>query len=497
MGEVDHSVDLALLAGCGLLLVAVLAVRLSSRTGVPALLVYLAIGLAIGEAGLGVRFEDYTLTSEVGLVALAVILAEGGLTTRWSHVRPALPVAVVLSTLGVLVSVAVVGGLAMLVLGTSFRTAVLLGAAVASTDAAAVFSVLRRLPLKARVRSVLEAESGLNDAPTVVLVTLASSKSWSSTSGWEVAGLVLYELVVGLLVGLAIGWVGRSTLGRLALPSAGLYPLATVALVLMAFGAAGSLHASGFLAVYVAGLVVGSTRLPHRRAVLGFATSLALLAELGLFVLLGLLASPSRLLDAVPTALLVGGAALFIARPLAVLISTTPFRTPLKEQAFLAWAGLRGAVPIVLATVPVSAGVPGGTDVLDVVFVLVVAYTLLQGPTLPWVGRQLGVVEDLEARDLEVEAAPLEQANADLLQIQVRPGSHLHGIYVDELRLPAGAALSLVVRKGVGTVPTGETRLETGDQLLVVATTDSRTAAEERLRAVSKDGKLARWYKIS
>jgi cell volume regulation protein A len=493
---VDHSVDLALLAGCGLLLVAVLAVRLSSRTGVPALLVYLAIGLAIGEAGLGVRFEDYALTSEVGLVALAVILAEGGLTTRWSQVRPALPVAVVLSTVGVLISVAVVGGLAMLVLGTSFRTAVLLGAAVASTDAAAVFSVLRRLPLKARVRSVLEAESGLNDAPTVVLVTLASSKSWSTTSGWEVAGLVLYELVVGLAVGLAIGWLGRSTLGRLALPSAGLYPLATVALVLLAFGAAGSLHASGFLAVYVAGLVVGSARLPHRRAVLGFATSLALLAELGLFVLLGLLASPSRLLDALPAALLVGGAALFIARPLAVLVSTSPFRTPLKEQAFLAWAGLRGAVPIVLATVPVSAGVPGGTDVLDVVFVLVVAYTLVQGPTLPWVGRRLGVVEDLEARDLEVEAAPLEQANADLLQIQVRPGSHLHGIYVDELRLPPGAALSLVVRKGIGTVPTGETRLETGDQLLVVATTDSRTAAEERLRAVSKDGKLARWYTV-
>jgi cell volume regulation protein A len=493
---VDHSVDLALLAGCGLLLVAVLAVRLSSRTGVPALLVYLAIGLAIGEAGLGVRFEDYALTSEVGLVALAVILAEGGLTTRWSHVRPALPVAVVLSTIGVLISVAVVGGLAMLVLGTSFRTAVLLGAAVASTDAAAVFSVLRRLPLKARVRSVLEAESGLNDAPTVVLVTLASSKSWSTTSGWEVAGLVLYELVVGLAVGLVIGWLGRSTLGRLALPSAGLYPLATVALVLLAFGAAGSLHASGFLAVYVAGLVVGSARLPHRRAVLGFATSLALLAELGLFVLLGLLASPSRLLDALPAALLVGGAALFIARPLAVLISTSPFRTPLKEQAFLAWAGLRGAVPIVLATVPVSAGVPGGTDVLDVVFVLVVAYTLVQGPTLPWVGRRLGVVEDLEARDLEVEAAPLEQANADLLQIQVRPGSHLHGIYVDELRLPPGSALSLVVRKGIGTVPTGETRLETGDQLLVVATTDSRTAAEERLRAVSKDGKLARWYTV-
>lgn len=490
----DSTVNLAVLAGCGVLLVAVLAVRLSSRTGVPALLVYLGIGLVVGEAGLGVRFQDYDLTSQIGLVALAVILAEGGLTTRWSQVRGAIPVATVLSTVGVLISVSVVAGLTMFVLGTSFQIAVLLGAAVASTDAAAVFSVLRRLPLKARVRSVLEAESGLNDAPTVVLVTLASSKSWGSTTGWEVTALVLYELLVGLAVGLAIGWIGRSTLGRLALPSAGLYPLATVALVLLAFGAAGALHASGFLAVYVAGLVVGSTRLPHRRAVLGFATSLALLAELGLFVLLGLLASPSRLLDALPTALLVGAAALFVARPLAVLISTTPFRVPMKEQTFLAWAGLRGAVPIVLAILPVSAGVPGGTRVLDVVFVLVVFYTLIQAPTLPWVGRKLGVVEDLEARDLEVESAPLEQAGADLLQIQVRPGSHLHGLYVDELRLPHGAVLSLVVRKGEGSVPTSDTRLETGDQLLVVATTESRSAAEERLRAVSKDGKLARWY---
>ncbi len=491
----DRSVDLALLAGCGLLLVAVLAVRLASRTGVPALLVYLGIGLAVGEAGLGVRFVDYALTGELGLIALAVILAEGGLTTRWASVRPALPVAVTLSTLGVLVSVSVVGGVLMLVLGTSFRTAVLLGAAVASTDAAAVFSVLRRLPLKARVRSVLEAESGLNDAPTVVLVTLASSSSWGTTTGWEVAGLVLYELVGGLAVGLAIGWVGRTTLGRLALPSAGLYPLATVALVLLSFGAAGSLHASGFLAVYVCGVVVGSARLPHRRAVLGFATSLALLAELGLFVLLGLLASPARLLDAVPTALLVGAVALLLARPLAVLVSMTPFGVPWREQAFLAWAGLRGAVPIVLATVPVTAGVPGGTDVLDVVFVLVVVYTLVQAPTLPYVGRLLGVVEDLEARDLEVESAPLEQVRADLLQVQVRPGSHLHGVYVDELRLPKGAVLSLVVRAGEGTVPTPQTRLERGDQLLVVATTDSRAAAEDRLRAVSRDGKLARWYR--
>ncbi len=354
--------------------------------------------------------------------------------------------------------------------------------------------MLRRLPLRSRLRVLLEAESGLNDAPTVVLVTLASSSHWGHRSVWWSLGLIVYELVVGLLVGLAVGFLGRWSLGRLALPSAGLYPLATVALVLLSFGAAGSLNASGFLAVYVAGVVVGSTRLPHRRAVLGFATSLALLAELGLFVLLGLLASPSRLLDALPAAMLVGAAVLLLARPLAVFVSTGPFGYSWREQAFLSWSGLRGAVPIVLAIVPVASGVPDGTDVLDVVFVLVVIYTLLQAPTLPWVGRRLGVFEDMEARDLEVEAAPLEAVGADLLQVRVRPGSHLHGVYVDELRLPVGAVLSLVVRDGIGQVPDSNTRLQQGDQLLVVATTASRSEAEERLRAVSRDGKLTRWY---
>ena len=492
----DARVNLVLLACCGVLLVAVFAVRLASRTGLPTLLVYLAIGLAVGEAGLGVRFSDYRLTEDLGLIALALILAEGGLTTRYAEVRPALPFAVLLSTLGVLVSVAVVAGASVLLLGVDRRTAVLLGAVVASTDAAAVFSVLRRLPLRASVRSVLEAESGLNDAPTVVLVTIASSDAWDTTGAWAVAAVVAYELLAGLAVGLALGGLGRAVLARLALPSAGLYPIATVGFVLTAFAAANAIGASGFLAVYVAGLVVGSSRLPHRRAVLGFATSLALLAELGLFVLLGLLASPARLLGAVPAALVVGGFATLVARPLAVALSALPFKVPWRHQDFLGWAGLRGAVPIVLATVPVRTGVPGGTRVLDTVFVLVVVYTLVQAPTLPWVGRRLGVVEDLGATDLEVESAPLDEMRADLLQVEVREGSHLHGVYVDELRLPAGAAVTLVVRGGQSTVPGPDTRLQRGDALLVIATTDSRRAAEERLRAVSRDGKLARWYAV-
>ena len=470
-----------------------MAVRLASRTGLPALLIYLAVGLGVGQAGLGVRFSDYDLTSELGLVALALILAEGGLTTRWSVVRPALPFATVLATLGVAVSVAVVAGLAHLVLGVEVRTAVILGSVVASTDAAAVFSVLRRLPLKGRIGAALEAESGLNDAPVVVLVVLASSDAWGRTSPVMALGTVLLELGGGALLGVVVGRLGRELLARAALPAAGLYPLATVALCLLAFASGQALHVSGFLSVYLAALVLGNSPLPHRRAVLGFASSTALLAEAGLFMLLGLLVVPSRLLDSVPDALFVGAAATFLARPLAVVVSALPFRLPWREQAFLSWAGLRGAVPIVIATIPITEGLAGAEQVLDVVFVLVVVYTVVQAPTLPWLGRRLGVVEAGQALDVEVETAPLDEMGADLLQVRVGPGSRLHGVYVEELRLPAGAHVTLVVRDGQGLVPRQHTQFVTGDQLLVVATNGVRDAAEARLRAVARSGKLARW----
>jgi potassium/hydrogen antiporter len=490
---VDEGVNLVLLASCVVLLVSVVAVRLASRTGLPALLVYLAIGVVVGEAGLGVEFSDYALTADLGLVALAVILAEGGLTTRWSAVRPALPLAVALSTVGVAVSVGVVAALCHYGLGTDWRTAVILGSVVASTDAAAVFSVLRRLPLRPRLRSVLEAESGLNDAPVVVLVVLASSDAWGTTSVQAAVGLAAFELAAGAVVGLAAGRLGRELLVRVALPSAGLYPLATVGLALLAFTGGNALHVSGFLAAYVAGIVLGNSRLPHRRAVLGFAGSLALMAEAGLFVLLGLLASPERLLAAVPEALLIGAAAAVVGRPLAVALSALPFRLPWRERAFLSWAGLRGAVPIVLTTIPVTEGVPGAERVVDVVFVLVVVFTLVQAPTLPLVGRRLGVVELDQVRELEVEAAPLDDLRADLLRVRVVPGSRLHGVYVDELRLPAGAQVTLVVRDGRAQVPGPHTVLLRGDAVLFVVPSEVRAEAEDRLRAVSRGGKLARW----
>lgn len=487
----SSAVNNALLLGTGVLLISVLAVRVSSRFGLPTLLIYLALGMALGESGLGIDFDDARLTRTLGLLALVMILAEGGLATRWTVVRRALPLGAVLATLGVGVSIAIVAAAAVLIMGVGWSDGVLLGAMVSSTDAAAVFATLRRLPLRGRLSAILEAESGFNDAPTVILVLLLTEHG--GRSALSTAVTMVYEIVFGALIGLATAVVGVYVLRRSALPVAGLYPLATVGFLLLAYGAGTAAHTSGFLAVYLAGLVLGNARLPHRHATLGFAEGLAWLAQIGLFVLLGLLVSPPSLPSAIVPALGVGVVLLVIARPVSVLASATWFRLAPRSQALLSWAGLRGAVPIVLATIPITAHHPGGERLFNVVFVLVVVFTLVQGTSLPWVARKLGAVEESAPREIEVEAAPLEELNADLLYVRVAARSRLHGVYVNELRLPAGAALSLIVRAGVSFVPDSNTRIDRGDTLVVVTTAAARRETEQRLRAVSRAGRLARW----
>ncbi|GAA2609397.1 potassium/proton antiporter [Dactylosporangium fulvum] len=495
----NHELNVALLIGAAVLLICVGAVRLSVRLGLPSLLVYLMLGVILGEAGVGIQFENAELTRTLGICALVVIIAEGGLTARWSTLRPVLGPAIALSTVGVGVSVAVVGVVVHYALGIDWQLALLYGAVLSSTDAAAVFSTLRRVPVRPRLAALLEAESGINDAPVVILVVLLSAPLAASGSWYEQVGLVVYELIAGAAVGLVAGFGGAWALRRAALPSAGLYPLAAIGLTVLAYAGGAVVHASGFLAVYVAGVVLGNARLPHRRAMLGFADGLAWLAQIGLFVLLGLLVSPGEFGAAVLPAVVVGLVLVLLARPLSVLVSVTPFSLEpngftLREQGFLSWAGLRGAVPVVLATIPLSAGVPGAQVLFNVVFALVVIYTAAQGMTLPPAARRLGVTAPAEPTDLQVEAAPLERMGADLLQVEVPPGSKLNGVHVDELRLPVGAVVTLVLRDGGAFVPAPETRLKIRDSLLIVTTEQVRDVAERRLRAVSRRGRLARWF---
>jgi cell volume regulation protein A len=493
--RVNTTVTVALAVGSLVVLVSAVALRLADRLGLPSLLLYLALGVALGEAGVGIQFEDVGLTQTLGVAALVVILAEGGLTTRWSDVRRAIGPGIALATIGVVVSVVVVAAVAVWLLDFSWPFALLLGAVVTSTDAAAVFASLRRLPLPRRMVAALEMESGLNDAPVILLVLVLSARlTGGVTHPWYVVlAEVVGELVGGAAIGVGLGFGGAWLLRRAALPLVGFYPLATLALCVLAFSSASLVHCSGFVAVYLCGLVLGNAALPHRAGTIGFAEGMASLAQIGLFVLLGLLVSPSRLADALLPALLIGGALLLLARPLSVLASLVWFRMPLSQQAFISWAGLRGAVPIVLATFPIAAQVPRATRVFDTVFVLVVVFTIVQGWSLPAVARLLRIATPLTPRDIDVESAPLDELGAELMQLRVPASSRLHGVYLPELRLPEDAAVVLVVREGRPFVPDENTRLMRGDQALLVSARASRAEAERRLRAVSRAGRLASW----
>lgn len=487
------SLGLILLAGAAVVLAAIVSARVAHGIGLPGLLVFLGLGLALGEAGIGVRFDNAGLAEMLGLSALVLILAEGGLTTSWAHARAAAPAALALATAGVVVSVLVVAAATRWLLGLGWRDALLLGAVLAPTDAAAVFSVLRKLPLPPRLSGMLEGESGLNDPPAVLAVTVLSEMGHHPPSPALLAGEVIYQLAAGAAVGLLAGQLGALALRRVALPASGLYPIAILALIVASYGSATLAHASGFLAVYVSALVLGNARLPHGPAIRGFAEGVAWLAQIGLFVMLGLLASPARLPAQILPAIAAGAVVMLVARPAAVAAATLPLRVPWRQQAFMSWAGLRGAVPIVLATIPMNARVPGATRLFDIVFIIVVLNTLAQGPTLPWVARRLKVTAPAEPLDLDVEAAPLEAVHADLLQVHIPPGSRLQGVEIFELRLPAQASIALIVRREQGFVPGPTTRLQTGDRLLIVASAAVREPTERRLRAVSRAGKLAGW----
>lgn len=481
------------LLAAGLVVVAsIAAARLVSRVGLPVLLAYLAVGLVLGEDGLGFRFDDVSLAQAAGTAALAVILIDGGLSTDWQYIRPVLGPASVLATAGVLVSVLVTAAGAWLLLGVSVQVALLLGAVVASTDAAALFSVLRALPLPRRLAGLLEAESGFNDAPTVILV-LAFTAPITAGTPWRVLLGLVYELGTGALIGLAAGALGAFTLRRLSLPASGLYPLATFTIGLVTFAAAGAAHASGFLAAYLCAIVLGNAGLPHRRAVRSFAEGLGWVAQIGLFVMLGLLVTPSQLPAVVVPALVLGLVLLLLSRPLSVLVSLLAFRIGWRQQALLSWAGLRGAVPIVLATFPVVARVPGAGRLFDIVFVLVVVFTLVQAPTLPWLAHRLDLASRDPTRDLQLESAPLDVLDADLVHVVVSPRSRLRGVELWELRLPAPAVVTMIVRGGQAFVPTRRTRVRPHDELLIMTAHRVRPAVEERLHAVAAAGPRPGW----
>ena len=488
-----HTLDQVLLVGTGVLLLAILAVRLSVGFGLPTLLVYLLMGVAMGESGLGLAFDDAEVAHALGFAALMLILAEGGLTTPWPEIKPVMRLGVSLATIGVAVSVLVMAVFGHYVLGLSWELSVLLGAITSPTDAAAVFSVLRRVPLPHRLTGSLEAESGLNDAPTIVLVTLISTGGSHSVLGF--AGVIACELSVGVAGGLPWGTAVPGCCGGRPCRAPACTRWRCCPSPCWRTPAAAAIHGSGFAAVYVAALILG-----QRRAAAPGGHAVVLRG--------GRLARPDRAVrDARPAELTEpdrpghsghrdrrGSRAHLRGRaPVSVAVSALVQPMAPRELAFISWAGLRGAVPIVLATIPLAEAIDGATELFDIVFVFVVIYTLLTGPTLPLVAKVLKVARRSEPRDLDVEAAPLERIAADLLQVTISPKSLMHGVEVGELRLPQGTSVALVVRDGKTMVPERRTVLRHGDDVLVVTPRKDREATEQRLRAVSVGGRLAQW----
>lgn len=459
------------LLAIGLLMaVSALFSRVSARFGVPVFLVFLGIGMLAGSEGIGgIFFDDYRLAFRLGTVGLALILFDGGLNTRWSTARLALAPAGLLATVGVLATAGLVA-VGARVLGLPWQEGMLVGAVVASTDAAAVFSGLRGsgIQLRRRVAAILELESGLNDPLAVVLtVSLAESLALGQGLSSRLLWLVPLQLAVGAGLGLGVGVAGRFLLRRIELYAGGLYATLTLAIALLAFALPTILFGSGFLAVYVAGMVLGSEKLPYHTGLVRFHDGIAWLCQVGMFLILGLLVFPSRLGEVAWVGLGLGLFLAFVARPLAVACCLLPFRYPPRELLFLSWVGLRGAVPIVLAAFPVMAGIEAAERLFHLVFFIVVVNALVPGGTVPWIARRLGLQEEGEG---PVPHAVLEIVSrrplaGEIVSYTISSALAVCGARIADIPFPAGSTLMLLVRDRELIAPRGTTELRAGDHI--------------------------------
>ena len=466
----ELAADPLLLGGAGLLVAGVICAGFAERLRAPGLLLFLGLGMVIGDDGLGlINLSDAQFAQTIGVVALVLILYEGGLVSSPSALRPVVGRALVLATVGVGVTAAVVALAASLVLDTSRTTALLIGAVVASTDAAAVFAVLRSAPLPRRLTSLLEAESGSND-PMAILLTvglLAVAEGPVAPAEWVTFGL--RQLVGGALVGLAVGWLGALALTGSRLGSAGLYSVLALGIAGSAYGSAAAIGTSGFLAVYVAGVVVAARAPGQRRALRAFHEGLAATAQISLFLLLGLLVFPSRLPAVALEAGVIALVLVLVARPLAVFLCLVPFRMSFREMAFAGWAGLRGAVPIVLATFPLTAAYDDGALIFDVVFFVVLVSAVVQGFTITPVATRLGLRAEPDPLADVTRIIPLDAAGVDVVELEIPVGAAVVGGTLSRFPLPGDARVTAVVRASHVVVPTGGTVLTAGDLLMIVS----------------------------
>jgi len=473
----NYPIEYILLGASVLLLLSILASKVALKLSVPALVIFILVGMFAGSEGPGgIEFDDAWAAQFLGVIALAFIIFSGGLHSSWKSVSPVLWTGVSLSTVGVFLTAILVGLFVHYFFDFSILTALLLGAIVSSTDAAAVFSVMSSsgTKLKGTLKDLLEFESASND-PMAVILTLGFIHLITNpeASIWNMIFLLIQQMVLGIVIGFVMGKAIVFKVNRLRLDFEGLYPVLTLSLVIFTYGLTASIGGSGFLAVYIAGLMMGGSEFVHKQSLTRFHDGLAWLLQITMFLLLGLLVFPSQLLAVIFMGILISLFLIFIARPIGVFISLPFGQNNLKEKTFISWVGLRGAVPIILATFPLLAGVPKADILFNVVFFIVITSVLVQGTTIPLIAKWLGVdAPETKTKTEHVEFEFNYDENSQKTEIVIPQDSSAIGKQIVELGLPESAIIILIKRENSSIVPRGATVVEGGDKLLFLSEKD-------------------------
>jgi potassium/hydrogen antiporter len=487
-------VDHVLLISGLLLLAGIFASKFAARIGMPVLVLFILVGMLAGEEGIGgIAFDNFALAHGIGTVALCVILFDGGLRTSLGSLRSAWKPAGLLATVGVLITSLVTGVAAAWILDLTLLEGLLLGSIVGSTDAAAVFSVLRSkgLHLEKRLAATLEVESGSNDPMAIFLtVGLLEVLMQRMPLGSQMLGLFGMQMGVGLVAGAAVGWLAVRLINRIRLDTAGLYPVLTGVCGLLAFGIAALFGGSGFLAVYVAGIWIGNSRIIFQRGTLLFHDGMAWIFQMAMFVVLGLLCYPSELLKVAGPSLLIAAVLILVARPLAVMPLLLPFRFNMRESLFVSWVGLKGAVPIILATYPLLFGLGNGAFLFNVVFFVVLVSAVTQGWSLPVVARLLRLEQAPEPKPpVTLELTSLREVEADIVGYTVIPGCRALGRSINQLALPDGMVVAMLTRANKLIPPRGSTQFRVEDHVFILMRPEVRPLADALFRAPHGEGK--------
>ncbi len=466
------AIDYQILIASVLLFVGILSSKLSPRLGLPLLVVFLLVGMFAGEDGLGLSFDNASVAHALGTLALAMILFDGGLQTSFSSIKLVWKPASVLATLGVAITAGVTGFAAAHILGVPPMVGFLIGAIVGSTDAAAVFSILRNagVYLSPRLKATLEIESASNDPMAIFLtVGILELLTHQMEPGWDLAMLFIMQMGIGTLVGLSIGWLAVKLINRITLGAPGLYPVLVAVCGFLTFGVSASLGGSGFLATFIAGVFIGNSRFVLKRATFMFHDGLAWMSQIGMFVMLGLLVNPKSLLDVWAEGLLIAAVLIFVARPLAVAPFMAIAGFNKREIGLLSWVGLRGSVPIILAIFPLLFDIPQAYLIFNVVFFVVLISATLQGSTLPWMARKLKLLESAPVTpSATLEISSLGDVNADIVQYTLGEEAKAVNRTLGELALPEGAVVAMITRGDAVFPPRGSTMLLPGDHIFIL-----------------------------